>query len=423
MRNKKVLFISYRFAPEASTGSIRSNKFAKYLPQFGWDITVLTVSNPDQKYIDTSTLSDLSASVSIVRTPKLEPERIVNALDSRLPGRAKGISWRLKKLLDWVFFPDYSAAWQIGAIFKGIQLCRKHKFDVIYSSYAPAGTHIVALCLRKLFRIPWVTDFRDLWVHEWEYAPVSKLHRRLDTRVEKAVVSNASRVFTTTAACHRTMVEAYPLDTGKFEVITNGYDPEDAPSNPLSTQPSQLVFTHTGALYSSRSIQHFIDAIDRIIDRAPEVADLVEIEQLGEVFNNKVASRHLTINCLGWQPRKTALDHIGKASVCLLPFHSADNGSEQLPLKMYEYLAFGNYILATGRKGCQADSLISEHPHCLFIQDGDSEQLDQAILKIIELHRSGGLYQEKQVEDIERYSRKSLSRDLATQLELAIKER
>ncbi|MFT5721801.1 MAG: glycosyltransferase involved in cell wall biosynthesis [Motiliproteus sp.] len=423
MSNKKVLFISYRFAPEASTGSIRSNKFAKYLPHLGWDITVLTVSNPDHKYIDTCTLSDLTASVSIVRTPKLEPDRIINALNSRLPDKAKGISWRLKKLMNWVFFPDYSAVWQIGAIFKGIQLCRKHKFDVIYSSYAPAGTHIVALCLRKLFKTPWVTDFRDLWVHEWEYTPVSKLHRRLDTRIEKAVVSNASRVITTTAACHRTMVGAYPLDTDKFEVITNGYDPEDAPSNPLRTKPSHLVFTHTGALYSSRSIQHFIDAIDRIIDLEPEVADLIEIEQLGDVFNNTIASRHLSVSCLGWQPRETALDHIGKASVCLLPFHSADNGSEQLPLKMYEYLAFGNYILATGRKGCQADRLISDHDHCLFIQDGDSARLDQAILSIIDLHRSAGLYQQKKAANIERYSRKNLSRDLAIQLDLAIEER
>ena len=40
---KKVLVISYHFTPDAAVGAVRSAKFAKYLPQFGWEPIILTV--------------------------------------------------------------------------------------------------------------------------------------------------------------------------------------------------------------------------------------------------------------------------------------------------------------------------------------------------------------------------------------------
>ena len=42
---KRVLFISYPFPPVGGAGVQRVVKFLKYLPEFGWDSSVLTVAN------------------------------------------------------------------------------------------------------------------------------------------------------------------------------------------------------------------------------------------------------------------------------------------------------------------------------------------------------------------------------------------
>ena len=46
MTIKKALIISYVFPPVGGAGVQRVTKFVKYLPEFGWDSTVLTVENP-----------------------------------------------------------------------------------------------------------------------------------------------------------------------------------------------------------------------------------------------------------------------------------------------------------------------------------------------------------------------------------------
>ena len=43
--SKKLLMIAYIFPPAGNVGIYRPVKFVKYLPEFGWDPVVLTVSD------------------------------------------------------------------------------------------------------------------------------------------------------------------------------------------------------------------------------------------------------------------------------------------------------------------------------------------------------------------------------------------
>jgi len=40
---KHVLVITYHFSPELATGATRPNKLCRFLPEFGWKPTVLSV--------------------------------------------------------------------------------------------------------------------------------------------------------------------------------------------------------------------------------------------------------------------------------------------------------------------------------------------------------------------------------------------
>ena len=73
---RRVLVIAYYFPPMGLSGVQRSLKFVKYLPQFGWQPTVLTVEPWGYLARDESLLADLEGkSVEIVRIPAAGPGR------------------------------------------------------------------------------------------------------------------------------------------------------------------------------------------------------------------------------------------------------------------------------------------------------------------------------------------------------------
>lgn len=408
----KVLFIAYRFAPESSTGSIRSNKFAKYLAQSGVDVTVLTVANPPAGSIDAQTLADVGEQVKIHRSRRLEPQQIEQFCAPLLRGKLAGLRWRLRRFLDYIWYPDVSAFWVLTAFFRGWRLCRKQQFDVIYSSYAPAGAHLVALGLKKITKTPWIADYRDLWAHEWEYQPRSALHGKLDKYIERKFVKAADRSLFVSAQCMNSMTQAYPEYAAKFAIVFNGYDESDRPTNSIESQHT-ITFVHLGTLYSSRTIQHFIDALDHIIQQRPELKSVLVIEQVGVDNLNNLDARQVKLVNMGWQSRQVALQRLANASVCLLPFHSAEGGSDSLPLKMYEYLAFGHQILAAGKPGCQAEQILTQFPGCHFIADNDQQLLIDTMQACIEqcLQNPRPEYQRSGA-GLSRFSRQSLAADL-----------
>src|SRR5688500_4867175 len=73
VQSKRVLLISYAFPPVGGAGVQRATKFTKYLGQFGWQPTVLTVANPSVPVLDRSLEADLPSDVPVVRARSWEP--------------------------------------------------------------------------------------------------------------------------------------------------------------------------------------------------------------------------------------------------------------------------------------------------------------------------------------------------------------
>ena len=97
--SKRVLVVSYNFPPVGGAGVQRVTKFVKYLPEFGWDATVLTTENPSVPVYDESLLADIPPQTVVVKARTLEPgyalKRIVsasNAAPSTLTRSASEVS-------------------------------------------------------------------------------------------------------------------------------------------------------------------------------------------------------------------------------------------------------------------------------------------------------------------------------------------
>src|SRR5262245_20547383 len=88
---KRVLYVAYEFPPVGGAGVQRTTKFVKYLPEFGWDVSVLTVANPSVPLLDHSLADEIPADTVVCRAPTLEPSYKVKATVTAGSARRRGV--------------------------------------------------------------------------------------------------------------------------------------------------------------------------------------------------------------------------------------------------------------------------------------------------------------------------------------------
>jgi hypothetical protein len=177
---KNVLFIAYLFPPRGGGGVQRTVKFVKYLPQFGWQPSVLTA--PVRSGIqDLSLAAEVPPRTAVVRVRGL-------VLSHRIP-------WRLRRWMTrWVFTVDEQIGWLPFAIRRGSDLLRSGSWHTLYSTSGPYTDHLVALGLKRRTKLAWVADFRDPWLGNFATSFATPLHRRLCEHLERKIVTTAERV-------------------------------------------------------------------------------------------------------------------------------------------------------------------------------------------------------------------------------------
>jgi hypothetical protein len=88
-KRKRVLFVAYLFPPVGGVGVHRATKFVKFLPEFGWDCSVLTASNPSAPLFDESLLKNIPAETIIRKAKTYEPGYAMKSMVSASNGTAQ----------------------------------------------------------------------------------------------------------------------------------------------------------------------------------------------------------------------------------------------------------------------------------------------------------------------------------------------
>jgi len=119
--------------------------------------------------------------------------------------------------------------WLPFALWKGISLMRKEKFDLIFATSPPPTTLIIGMILSRLFKIPLVADFRDLWVNEYFYNPPTLFHHKLHKYLELKVVKSAELITCISESMENFLKKQYDkkISTDKIRVVSNGFDAND----------------------------------------------------------------------------------------------------------------------------------------------------------------------------------------------------
>ncbi|MDZ7724388.1 MAG: glycosyltransferase family 4 protein [candidate division KSB1 bacterium] len=349
---KKLLMISYYFPPLGMGGTQRPAKFAKYLHEFGWQPTVLTVKPVAYFAQDQSLLNEL-AHVRIIRTESWDPQRLLARLGRQRDAAAGqsaggGIGrWINEKLLPFVLQPDSKRLWLAHACRTARKLLRSESFDAVYTTSPPHSVQLLGLELKKRFEIPWIADFRDAWAGGVVVHEPTKYQYQHNLRLQKQVLNAADAVLSVTPGLAR---DLQPLagDT-PVQLLTNGFDPEDYPESRRSDD--RFVLCHCGSITKFSHPDVVLHACALMKEKYPDGSKTFRLQFVGYDALGDLEKRverygiHDMVDIVGYQPHTKALEYLVSADALLL----IAQGRKQdrfIPGKVFEYIGAQKPILA-----------------------------------------------------------------------------
>jgi glycosyltransferase involved in cell wall biosynthesis len=402
-----VLIVAFHFPPQSgSSGLLRSLKYCRYLPEFGWRPVVLTLNPRAYESLDPSGSGSVPPNTIVVRAL---------ALDTK-----KHLGFR-GAYLDWMAMPDRWVSWVLGAVPAGLRAIRKYRVDVIFSTFPISSAVLIGLLLHLLTGKPWVADFRDSMT-EANY-PREKQRRRIWLWIERQATLRASRLIFTAASTQRMYLERYPyLSPEKCLVISNGYDEEDfasldihEPGPVTAARPLRLL--HTGLIYpEERDPRPFFRALARL-----KFAGQVSSENLSIVFRAAGSEdlyqgimRELQIADLvqlrPHVPYRQALQECVEADGLLL--FQAGNCDHQIPAKAYEYLRLRKPILALTSHSGDTAALLKEVGGATIVNIAEEDDIFSGLPRFLSELRSG-THPLADLQQVQRYARRNQAAELA----------
>jgi glycosyltransferase involved in cell wall biosynthesis len=423
--NRRVLIVSFFYPPNPAVGGLRMAKFAQYLPEFGWTPTILTARS------EAGAPSDGTTNVHAARfaSPwRLRSGRRSPGVDSAAPlrERAGRGGWftrtaysALRHLLPMssVRMPDATLGWVPFAVAEGRRLLDSGDFDAVFSSAGPPSSHIVAARLQRRSGLPWIADYRDLWSDNHWDARIGAF-RSLERPLERLVLNKATLITTVAPTWAGQLRELHERDV---EVLYNGFDPTDYPSQPQPT--SKFVLTYVGTLIRpGQNPEPLFKALAlltsrpepdldrswfqvRFLGTAPgAVAGLAKRHGVAHLVRPLPAVPHR--ECLAQQAAATALLFLGWSNPEL----------GWLSAKLFEYLGAGRPILAVGPPGGEASRILGE---CGLPDLSDDPKLiaDRLEAWLREFTDSGTLGAQPRAEAVQTYTRRAQTQRLARLLD------
>ena len=375
-----VLVVAYFFPPLGGVGVQRTLKFVRHLRSSGWLARVVAPANAAYPIRDPGLAAEIPADVEVIRTRCPEPIGFASWLDARLRGggdaapataagperRARapgagrtvlrtGAAW-WTRLVRIVLFPDDEVLWWPFALRAAKRSHASRPVDAIYSSSPPITGHLIGRSLAVATGRPWIADFRDPWVGNAFAGAVSGPRRRLQGWLERRLVDRADRVIVVSPSIQRAFQDRYPRRATRIVSIPNGYDRDDlAGIVPVPREPGRFTIVYAGSIYGDRELTLFLDGVEILLGRRPDLRDRLRIEFVGRVnvANQAVAARYAAIDRLGgvvswvgFVPRREAIARMRSADALLQLIADDPGKGAVIGAKTVEYLAFDLPIIA-----------------------------------------------------------------------------
>jgi len=423
---RRVFVVAYYFPPMGLSGVQRTLKLVKYLHDFGWASTILTITSKTYYAFDESFLTELAhRDVEIIRTNAIDP---VKLFKNRKTIKLKN-EW-LRKILNRIsqffFIPDNKIFWKSSAVKAGLVELNKTEHQIIFSTAPPYTDHLVACELKRATGLPLVLDFRDSWLDNPYHFYWTPFHKTLHYHLERKVVKSANLIVTINRTIKEKLVARHRdvLSLGSVKVLTQGYDQEDFTkyAKPYKKTKGKMKWLYTGVFYEKNTPEPLYKALALLKISHPEIFAHIEFHMIGYVQQEFVNRTKIhQINDLftyhDYQEHPVVIHWLSQADALWLSL-GVGKGYESISTgKVYEYIGSGKPILALCPDNDVAKTL-KPFPTARVINPGMIEEIRNSIVAMYTAWTKKG-YPEKPDPLLQQlYERKFIASQLAKEFNM-----
>ena len=326
---RRVLMVAFHFPPSGAVAAQRAHKFARYLPEFGWEPLVVA-RHPDPRQPRDESFAGKPAPLE--ELSPTEGSRLLGLLPRRC----------VDPLRRFFCVPDEETGWRKLLRKRLPDLIERHRPDVLWANSVPTGSLVSAAAVARETGIAFIADFHNEWTRNMYYRPSTRWHDAAHHRLEREVIEGARLVTTLNPLHSEDLRQRFPR--ARVETIENGCDPEDYGVDAAEPSRRPLVFTYAGAVYGYQSPAPFLRAL-----AASGLKD-VDVRIVGDRFHQFSAGTWpFPVTVEGHRSHRELGELFSKSSaffLCLEP-----PAARQLPAKLYEYLRAGRPTFAIVPQG------------------------------------------------------------------------
>lgn len=429
---KRVLVITYYWPPTGGSGVQRWVKFAKYLPQHGWQPVIYTPENPEQLAVDTTLGAEIPPEVEVLKTHITEPYELYKKFLKKSghskeavevnPVNAQDKSF-MQRAAMWVrgnlFRPDPRCLWIRPSVKYLKEYLKEHPVDLIVSTGPPQSMHLIGRSLAAETGLPWIADFRDPWtrIFYFKHLSMTKATERWHKKMEKKVLDDASAVVAVSPLVQQ---EFQAMTQTQVELITNGYDECDFPKGrceeAVGGYDRPFVMTHTGLFAADGNPTTLWEVLAEMCTKDEDFKKLLRIKLIGktdEQIKASIAGAGLEENLvdMGYQAHAVAVDEQRKASLLILPLRKEPEYKAVLPGKLFEYLASWRPVLGIGQPDGAMSMILNQTKTGVVLNWEDKESISKFMELCWKKHREGRLGVDDA--DLSPFTRRNLTQRMA----------
>ena len=422
---KKVLIVTYYWPPAGGPGVQRWLKFAKYLPEFGFEPIIYTPENPSYPLVDETLVKEVPENLKIVKTNIWEPYQMAEKFSKSNKkfkggqfdvGKNQSLMSKLSIFIRGNFFiPDARKFWVKPSIIFLKQYLAENQIDIIVTTGPPHSLHLIGLGLKKdLPNLKWIADFRDPWteISYYKHLKLTSSSDKKHRQLEKSVFENADL----TLATSYTDAENFRKNGANAFCVTNGFD--ENTSTPLSVTVEKAKFTlsYVGVLEQLRNPENLWKALTELCEKHQDFSEDFELKLVGRVdekilndIENSILKNN--INNLGYLAHHESVKEMENSDLLLITNFPNDNSKGIIPGKLFEYLATGKKIISFGPKSADVRTILDKTKAGKHFDYTEYVEIQNFIYSLYEDWKAGKSIQNSA--DIHEFSRKELTKQLS----------
>lgn len=459
--SKKVLIVTYYWPPAGGPGVQRWLKFAKYLPEFGWEPIIYTPENPSYPLVDETLVKEVPKNLKIVKTNIWEPYQIAEKFSKSNKkfkggqfdvGKNQSIVSKLSIFIRGNFFiPDARKFWVKPSVQFLKQYLTENHIETIVTTGPPHSLHLIGLGLKKeLPHLKWIADFRDPWTEISYYKHLKltsgsdKKHRQLEKMVFETADLTLATSYTDAENFRKNGANAFCFTNG-FDVIVGelenwsvgaleGESVEGSesvrivefesneslkPSNSKTLKP-KFTLSYVGVLEQLRNPANLWNALIELCEKHQNFAKDFELKFVGRVDEkilNEIENSVLKNNIqnLGYLAHDESVKEMENSDVLLITNFPNESSRGIIPGKLFEYLATGKQIISFGPKDADVETILAKTKAGKHFDYSENVEIQDFIFSLYEDWKDGKSIQNSA--NINEFSRRELTKKLASKLE------